>query len=90
MAVKDGAVTLTGLVSTYAEKLAAVRAATAVYCVNAVADEVKVWLIGEPRDDADIARAIAHIRARPLAEGGERGDGGGRVSTVWWPAWRGI
>jgi osmotically-inducible protein OsmY len=60
VAVKDGAVTLTGAVSTYAQKFAAVRAASRVYGVEAVADEVTVKPTGEPRD-SDIARAIAHI-----------------------------
>ena len=36
VAVKDGAVTLTGAVSTYAQKFAAVRAASRVYGVKAV------------------------------------------------------
>ncbi len=61
VAVKDGAVTLTGAVSTYAQKFAAVRAASRVYGVKAVADELAVKPTGEPRDDSDIARAIAHI-----------------------------
>jgi osmotically-inducible protein OsmY len=61
VAVEDGAVTLTGHTSTYAEKLAAARAAERVYGVKAVANEIKVKLTGEPRDDSDIARAIAHI-----------------------------
>jgi osmotically-inducible protein OsmY len=61
VAVQDGAVTLAGHVSTYAEKLAAARAAERVYGVKAVANELKVKLTGEPRDDPDIARAIAHI-----------------------------
>ena len=61
VAVKDGAVTLTGAVSTYAQKFAAVRAASRVYGVKAVADELTVKPTGEPRDDSDIARAIAHI-----------------------------
>jgi osmotically-inducible protein OsmY len=61
VAVKDGAVTLTGGVSTYAQKLAAVRAASRVYGVKAVADEMKVKLAGTPRDDSDIAQAIAHV-----------------------------
>src|ERR1700720_4232203 len=61
VAVRDGAVTLTGHVSTYAEKLAAARAAERVYGVKAVANEMKVKLAGAPRDDSDIARAIAHI-----------------------------
>src|SRR5689334_21919736 len=61
VAVKDGAVTLTGAVSTYAQKFAAVRSASWVYGVKAVADELTVKPTGEPRDDSDIARAIAHI-----------------------------
>jgi osmotically-inducible protein OsmY len=61
VAVKDGAVTLTGHAPTYAEQLAAVRAAERVYGVKAVADELQVRLAGEPRDDADIGRAIAHV-----------------------------
>jgi osmotically-inducible protein OsmY len=61
VAVKDGAVTLTGHATSYAEKLAAASAAARVYGVKAVADDVEVHLAGEPRDDADIARAIAHV-----------------------------
>jgi len=61
VAVTDGAVTLTGHVATYAERLAAARAAERVYGVKAVANELKVTLSGTPRDDTDIARAIAHV-----------------------------
>jgi osmotically-inducible protein OsmY len=61
VAVQDGAVTLTGHVSTYAQMLAAVRAAERVYGVKAVANDLKVKLSGAPRDDSDIARAIAHV-----------------------------
>jgi osmotically-inducible protein OsmY len=61
VAVVDGAVTLTGQASTYAEKLAAARAAERVYGVKAVADDIRVQLPGLPRDDSDIARAIAHV-----------------------------
>ncbi|MGP7999051.1 MAG: BON domain-containing protein [Streptosporangiaceae bacterium] len=61
VAVADGAVTLTGKVSSYAEKLAAARAAERVHGVRAVANELTVILAGTPRDDSDIARAIAHI-----------------------------
>jgi osmotically-inducible protein OsmY len=60
VAVKDGAVVLMGHAPTYAEKLAAARAAARVYGVKAVADDIEVRLSGEPMDDADIARAIAH------------------------------
>lgn len=61
VAVADGAVTLTGHTTTYAEKLAAVRAAERVYGVKSVADDLQVRLAGSPRDDGDVARAIAHV-----------------------------
>jgi BON domain len=61
VAVKDGAVTLTGHAASYAEKLAAANSAARVYGVKAVADDVEVHLAGEPGDDADIARVIAHV-----------------------------
>src|SRR6201986_1112332 len=61
VAVTDGAVTLTGHVATYAQKLAAARAAERVEGVKAVASEIKVELAGMGRDDADIAAAIARI-----------------------------
>ena len=61
VAVKDGAVTLTGHVPTYAEKLAATRATERVYGVKAVANDLEVKLAGAPRDDSDIATAIAHV-----------------------------
>ena len=61
VAVTDGAVTLSGHVATYSERLAAARAAERVYGVKAVANELKVKLSGAPRDDSDIARAIAHV-----------------------------
>jgi hypothetical protein len=61
VAVTDGAVTLTGHVATYPERLAAARAAERGYGVKAVASDLKVKLSGAPRDDTDIARAIAHV-----------------------------
>jgi osmotically-inducible protein OsmY len=61
VAVTDGAVTLTGHVPTYGHKLATVRATSRVYGVKAVADELRVKLDTDPRDDSDIARAIAHV-----------------------------
>lgn len=61
VAVRDGAVILTGEVSTYLEKWRAVRAAERVHGVRAVADEIVVRLPGEyERTDADIARAVAN------------------------------
>ena len=59
--VKDGAVILSGHVPSYAEKLAAARAAERVNGVKAVANDLKVELPGAPRDDVDIAEAIAHV-----------------------------
>jgi osmotically-inducible protein OsmY len=60
VAVKDGAVTLSGHVSSYAEKWAAVKAAERVEGVVAVADEIKVKLPSSSvRDDSDIAESIA-------------------------------
>lgn len=60
VAAKDGAVTLTGHVSSYSQKWAAVRAAERVFGVKAVADELKVKLSGvDTRDDQDIAEQIA-------------------------------
>jgi osmotically-inducible protein OsmY len=55
---RHGAVTLTGLANTYAEKLAAERAAKRVYGVRAVANDIEVRLkVG--RTDADIAADAA-------------------------------
>src|SRR6201995_5757377 len=61
VAGRDGAGTLPGSVPSYAEKLAAVQAAERVYGVKAVANDLKVKLPGTPRDDGDIAAAIAHV-----------------------------
>jgi BON domain len=61
VAVQDGAVTLTGHVPSYAEKLAAARAVERVYGVLAVANDLTVKLADAPRDDSDIATAIAHV-----------------------------
>jgi osmotically-inducible protein OsmY len=58
VAVKDGVVTLTGTVDSYAEKWAAERAAQRVFGVNALAVELEVKLPGtSERNDSDIARA---------------------------------
>ena len=57
--VKDGVVTLTGHVSSYAEKWAAENAAKRVAGVRAVANEIEVKLPGESRrTDEDIARDV--------------------------------
>jgi osmotically-inducible protein OsmY len=59
--VKDGAVILSGHAPSYAEKLPAARAAERVKGVKAVANDLQVELPGAPRDDVDIAEAIAHV-----------------------------
>jgi osmotically-inducible protein OsmY len=59
VSAKAGSVTLTGHAASYAQKLDAVRAAERVDGVTAVADELEVHLSGDPRDDADVAKAIA-------------------------------
>ncbi|MBV8231723.1 MAG: BON domain-containing protein [Planctomycetaceae bacterium] len=58
VSVKDGVVTLSGHVSSYAEKFAAERAAKRVYGVKAIANELEVKLPGSSqRTDEDIAAA---------------------------------
>jgi osmotically-inducible protein OsmY len=59
VSAKEGSVTLTGHVTSYAQKLDAVQAAERVDGVTAVADELEVHLSGNPPDDADVAKAIA-------------------------------
>jgi osmotically-inducible protein OsmY len=59
VSAEDGSVTLTGHASSYIQKLDAVRAAERVDGVTAVADELEVHVSGDPRDDADVAKAIA-------------------------------
>jgi osmotically-inducible protein OsmY len=64
VAVHKGAVTLTGHVKTYAELIAAERAALRLYGVLAVANELVVKLPSDrTRDDSDIALAIANQMA---------------------------
>lgn len=60
--VKNGAVTLTGTVPSYAQKTAAVHAASTIKGVLAIADEIEVKLSYETEGtDKDIAERIAHI-----------------------------
>ncbi len=54
---KDGIVTLSGHVGTYAEKMAAEKAAGRVSGVKAVAEELEVRYLFSPPDDADIANS---------------------------------
>ncbi|MFJ6327549.1 MULTISPECIES: BON domain-containing protein [unclassified Rhizobium] len=60
--VRDGIVTLTGHVGTYAEKDAAEKAARRVKGVRAIAQEMDVRILGPRRtDDDDIARRAVKI-----------------------------
>jgi osmotically-inducible protein OsmY len=58
---KDGVVTLSGDVSSYAEKLAAEQAVRRVYGVKAVAQEIKVRYPFDKVDDADIAQKALQV-----------------------------
>jgi len=62
VAVKDGIVTLTGEVGSYAEKWSAERAAQRVAGVKALAVELTVNLSGSgKRSDSDIARSVKNV-----------------------------
>ena len=64
VAVKDGVVTLTGWVESYAKKLAAERAAHRVRGVKAVANEIEVRLPSSAeRTDTDIALEVSRALA---------------------------
>jgi osmotically-inducible protein OsmY len=59
VAVKDGVVTLTGFVTTYAQKLAAERVVKRVAGVVGVANDIEVRFSGvDQRPDPDIARDV--------------------------------
>ncbi|HVZ77103.1 MAG TPA: BON domain-containing protein [Gemmatimonadaceae bacterium] len=61
VAVKDGVVTLTGYLDSYAAKCTAVHAAEHVYGVRAVADELQVKLpTSSQRTDTEIAHAAVN------------------------------
>jgi osmotically-inducible protein OsmY len=63
VAVKDGAVSLRGRVTAYAQRHAAVRAASRVRGVKAVADDIEVVLSEAiQRKDSEIAAEMAHER----------------------------
>jgi hypothetical protein len=62
VAVKNGVVTLTGVVNSYAEKWLAETAAKGVYGVNGLAVDLEVNLPSSAkRTDADIAQAAKNI-----------------------------
>ena len=58
---KDGVVTLTGSVPTYAQKTVAERAVKRVYAVKAVANDITVKLAGGEPNDTDIATAAVNM-----------------------------
>ena len=59
---KEGVVTLTGMLKTFGEKLAAERAAKRVYGVRAVANDIQVRVPGSlERTDQEIAEAALHV-----------------------------
>ena len=60
--VKDGVVTLSGYVDSYAKKCAAERAVARVFGVKAVAEELQVRLPSSfERSDGDIAQTASHM-----------------------------
>lgn len=64
VAAKDGVVTLTGRVGSYAEKVAAEQAAKRVVGVKALASEIEVELPAlRKRNDADLAAAALNVLA---------------------------
>ena len=60
VAASDGVVTLTGYVSTYADRMAAERVAKRVYAVRAVVNKIDVKLVGTGPTDFDIAAAAVN------------------------------
>lgn len=59
---KQGVITLTGMVKTFGEKIAAERAAKRVYGVRAVANDIRVHIPGDlERTDQEIAEAALHV-----------------------------
>jgi osmotically-inducible protein OsmY len=64
VAVKEGAVTLTGRVGTLAQRYAAARAATRVAGVKAVANELEIGLLPtDRRSDEEIAHTVVNALA---------------------------
>ncbi|WP_454884176.1 BON domain-containing protein [Sphingomonas oryzagri] len=64
VSVVDGVVTLSGFVTSYAEKIAAEKAARRVAGVRAIAEEIKVRFASDRKTgDAEVAKRIADILA---------------------------
>lgn len=76
VAASDGAIVLSGHVSSYSDRWAAVRAAERVYGVRAVADELEVKLSqSSVRDDEDIAEDISrHMHLNTAIPAGVKAD----------------
>ncbi len=66
VAVDHGAVTLSGEVNTYPERLLAEKAALRVHGVTAVAEEIKVNYVGGSANDSDIAREASEALDRSV------------------------
>ena len=82
VAVKDGVVTLTGHLDTFAEKEAAIRALRRVSGVKAIAVEIDVKLSGEhKRTDTDIANSVEVVLKwhTSIPPGAIRPDGRARL-----------
>ena len=57
--VKDGVVTLTGVVDSYTKKIGAEKAAKSVYGVKAIAEDIEVkYSMDKGKTDTDIAKAV--------------------------------
>jgi osmotically-inducible protein OsmY len=81
-AAQPGVITLTGTVSTYAEKIAAERAAKRVEGVRAVANDIEVRPIGSmKRTDTDLAQAVLHALEWDIAVPHEKIKA--RVDNAW-------
>ena len=88
VAAKDGVVTLTGQVDTFARKYAAVRAAERVAGVRAIAEELKVIIPAiYHRTDVDLAHAAANALRWDVQVPDEKVMA--RVESAWGHARRG-
>ena len=62
VAAKDGVITLSGIVGSYAEKLVAEKAARRVEGVKAIAEDLEVHFPGDPKtSDTEIAQRVVDI-----------------------------
>jgi BON domain len=86
VAVKDDAVTLTGNVPDSRGQAASGPAAEQVYGVKAGANELEVRLAGAPRDNSEIATAIAHVRENNVQVPGGNVNAGYRTAGSRWTA----